>query len=263
MEIKPAEKIALLSGAGLSAESGIPTFRGKDGLWNKFNPTELATPEAFYENPKLVWKWYIWRMHLIANSKPNPAHYAIADMERSVPHFLHITQNVDGLHREAGNRKFVELHGHIFDGKCRYCGSFYPEGEFSKIFPLSSKEFLRSISEEDLKREVFERIEKGELPTCPKCGEIIGPGVVWFGESLPEEALKRAIEFSEGCDVFISVGTSAVVQPAASLPLIAKRSGALLIEVNPEETPISGYCDYVLREPASSVLPRLASLLSG
>ncbi len=255
--LKGVEQVCVFSGAGLSAESGIPTFRGKDGLWDKFSPAELATYEAFSQNPKLVWKWYLWRMHLIANARPNPSHYAIAKMEELFPEFLHITQNVDGLHREAGGRKFVELHGHIFDGKCRFCGKLYPAEEFSKIYPFASKEFLKTISENGLKEKIFRKIDEGELPFCLNCGEIVGPGVVWFGESLPEEALSRAFTFAENCDVFIVVGTSGVVQPAASIPLIAKKNGALLVEVNPQETPISPYCDFVYRESASLVLPQL------
>ena len=259
--LKNAKQVGVLSGAGLSAESGIPTFRGKDGLWNRFNPTELATFEAFSQDPKLVWKWYLWRMHLIANARPNPAHYAIARMEKLFPEFLHVTQNVDGLHREAGGSKFVELHGHIFDGKCRFCGKHYPAEVFGRLYPFASKSFLRSISEEELKGEVFRKVDEGELPICPNCGEIVGPGVVWFGENLPEDALSRAFSFAEGCDVFIVVGTSGVVQPAATLPLIAKRGGAFLVEVNPEETPISPYCDLILRKSASSGLQELLSLL--
>ncbi len=259
--LKSAESVGILSGAGLSAESGIPTFRGKDGLWNRFNPTELATSEAFSQDPGLVWKWYLWRMHLIANARPNPAHYAIARIEKLFPEFLHITQNVDGLHREAGGKKFVELHGHIFDGKCRFCGKLYPAEEFSRIYPFASKEFLRTISEDELKEEIFRRVDEGELPLCPNCGEIVGPGVVWFGESLPEDALNRAFAFAEGCNVFIVVGTSGVVQPAASIPLIAKKSGALLVEVNPQETPLSPYCDFVFPESASSALPKLLEAL--
>jgi len=259
--LKKAGKVGVLSGAGLSAESGIPTFRGKDGLWNRFNPVELATFEAFSQSPELVWKWYLWRMHLIANSRPNPGHYAIAEMERLFSDFLHITQNVDGLHREAGGEKFVELHGHIFDGRCRFCGKHYPAEVFGRLYPFASKDFLRSISEEELKGEVFRKVDEGELPACPNCGEIVGPGVVWFGESLPEDSLERAFRFSENCDVFIVVGTSGVVQPAATLPLIAKRSGAFLIEVNPEETPISPYCDLTLRKSASSGLQELLEAL--
>ncbi len=259
--LKEAEQVGVLSGAGLSAESGIPTFRGKDGLWNRFNPTELATFEAFQEDPKLVWKWYIWRMHLIANSKPNPAHYAITEMEKLFPRFLHITQNVDGLHREAGGKKFVELHGHIFDGKCRFCGKHYTAEEFSELYPIASKTFLKSITEETLKEEVFRKIDEGELPFCRNCGEIVGPGVVWFGESLPEEAVEKAFSFAEGCNVLLVVGTSGVVQPAASIPLIAKRKNAVLVEINPQETPLSPYCDLVFRESASSALPKLIGLL--
>ena len=260
-KLRKAETVGVLSGAGLSAESGIPTFRGKDGLWNRFNPTELATFEAFSENPKLVWKWYLWRMHLIAKAKPNPGHYAITELERLFPQFLHITQNVDGLHREAGGKSFVELHGHIFDGKCRFCGTLYPEEEFSSIYPLASKEFLREITEEELKREVFERVDREELPICPKCGEVVGAGVVWFGESLPEAALERAFSFAEKSEILIVVGTSGVVQPAASIPLIAKRRGTYLIEINPEETPLTPYCDLVLRETASSGLQELLEAL--
>ncbi len=259
--LKTAKQVGVLSGAGLSAESGIPTFRGKDGLWNRFNPAELATFEAFLEDPKLVWKWYIWRMHLIANSQPNSAHYAIADMEKIFRRFLHITQNVDGLHREAGGKKFVELHGYIFDGKCRFCGKHYPAEVFSKLYLFASKSFLRSISKEELKKEVFRRVDEGELPVCRNCGETVGPGVVWFGENLPEEAVEEAFNFAEECDVFIVVGTSGLVQPAASLPLIAKGHGATLIEINPQETPLSPYCDFVLRDSASSVLPRFPEAL--
>ncbi len=259
--LKSAKQVGVLSGAGLSAESRIPTFRDKDGLWNRFNPTELATFEAFSTNPELVWKWYLWRMHLIANTLPNPGHYAITEMENTFPKFLHITQNVDGLHREAGGRKFVELHGYIFDGRCRFCGKYYPEEIFSELYPLASKEFLRNISEEKLQKEVFPKVEGGKLPICPECGEVIGPGVVWFGESLPEEALNRAFTFSENCNVFIIVGTSGVVQPAASLPLIAKRNGATLVEINLQETPISSYCDFIFWESASSALPKILESL--
>ncbi len=260
-KLQKVKKVGVLSGAGLSAESGIPTFRGKDGLWNRFSPAELATFEAFSRNPKLVWKWYLWRMHLIAKTRPNPGHLTITEMERLFPHFLHITQNVDGLHREAGGKKFVELHGYIFDGKCRFCGRHYPAETFQEIYPLVSKRFLENISEEELKEKIFKRVDEGELPICLNCREIVGPGVVWFGENLPEEALEKAFSFSENCDVFIVVGTSGVVQPAASIPLIAKRKGALLIEVNPDETPISPYCDLTLRESASSGLLKVLEAL--
>ncbi len=259
-KLRNFSKVGVLTGAGISAESGIPTFRGKDGLWNRFNPTNLATFEAFDENPLLVWKWYLWRMHLIARANPNEGHKAIAKMEEQFPQFLLITQNVDGLHRRAGSKRFVELHGYIFDGKCRYCGKFYPEEKFRKIFPFSDREFLKKLSEEELKETVFRELE-GNLPKCINCGGIVGPGVVWFGESLPENELERAVEFASRCDLFLSVGTSAVVQPAASIPLIAKRGGATLVEVNPDETPLSPYCDVVFRDSASKVLPRLVEAL--
>ena len=135
--------VSVLTGAGVSAESGIPTFRGKDGLWNRYDPTELATFEAFEEDPLMVWKWYLWRMRLIAKANPNHAHTALAEMKSLFPEFLLITQNVDGLHRRAGSKRFVELHGNIFEGKCRYCGKRYSEEEFSRLFSLSDREFLK------------------------------------------------------------------------------------------------------------------------
>lgn len=261
--LNKSERVGVLTGAGISAESGIPTFRGKDGLWNRFNPTELATYEAFVENPKLVWKWYLWRMHLIAKAEPNPGHYALAKMEELFPYFLLITQNVDGLHKRAGSKRVVELHGNIFEGKCRFCGKKYTEEEFSALWPLADRKFLASITEEELKGRVFEEVEKGNLPGCVNCGEIIGPGVVWFGESLPQDALELAFDFATKSQVFFSAGTSAVVQPAASIPLYAKRAGAVLVEVNPEETPLSPYCDFVFRGSAARVLPQIVSSLEG
>ncbi len=252
-----SKKVCVLTGAGISAESGIPTFRGKDGLWNKFNPQELATYEAFLKDPKLVWKWYLWRMLKVAKARPNSGHLALKEMEEVFPQFLLITQNVDGLHQKAGSRKVVELNGNIFKGKCRFCGKEYEEEEFSKIYPFASREFLKELPEKELTEKVFKEVERGELPKCRVCGEIVGPGVVWFGESLPQEALEKALQFASNCDVFFSIGTSGVVYPAASLPITAKRKGALIVEVNPEETPISPYCDYSFRQRASQLLPLL------
>lgn len=261
--LKSAKSVGVLTGAGVSAESGIPTFRGKDGLWNRFNPAELATFKAFLEDPKLVWKWYLWRMHLIAKARPNPGHYALARMEELVPDFLLITQNVDGLHRRAGSKKVVELHGNIFEGKCRFCDKRYSEDEFSALWPFADRAFLSAIGEETLKGNVFDEIDKGNLPRCLNCGEIVGPGVVWFGEGLSQRDLERAFGFAGASSVFFSVGTSAVVQPAASIPLVAKRKGAVLVEVNPEETPLSPYCDFVFRGSSSLVLPQIVSFLEG
>ena len=260
--LKKAQRVGVLTGAGISAESGIPTFRGKDGLWNKYDPVDLATLEAFRSNPLKVWQWYLWRMWLISKAKPNAGHLSLAEMEKLFPAFLLITQNVDGLHRLAGSKNLVELHGNIFEGKCRDCGKVFGEEEFSELFALADRKRLEKMSEEEFKRVVLNSLKEEELPACPICGSIVGPGVVWFGESLPEDALERAFAFAEKSDVFFSVGTSAVVQPAASVPLIAKRQGAVLVEVNPEETPLSPYCDFVFRASASEVLPGILSSLT-
>ncbi len=260
--LKSAKRVCVLTGAGVSSESGIPTFRGKDGLWNRYHPSELATFEAFKEDPVRTWKWYLWRMWLISKTVPNPAHEAIAKMENLFKSFLLITQNVDGLHRVAGSTKMVEIHGNIFEGKCRYCGEHYTEEEFQKIFPYARKSYLKTLSEEEFKEIIVRNLEMEKLPICRICGEIVGPGVVWFGEEIPEDRLSKAINFSENCDLFLSAGTSSVVQPAASLPLIAKRNGAVLVEINPEETPISGYCDFTIRKSASKSLPELVRMVS-
>ncbi|NPB05532.1 MAG: NAD-dependent deacylase [Aquificae bacterium] len=247
-----------LSGAGLSAASGVPTFRGgKDGLWNKFDPRELATFEAFEEDPLRVWKWYLWRMWLIAKAAPNAAHYALVEMEKLFPRFWHITQNVDGLHRLAGQRRFLELHGNIWEGKCRYCGQHYKEHEFKVLFPLADREFLKNLSEEEFKKLVLEGLTEDKLPRCTVCGGIVGPGVVWFGEPLPEHVLARAFEVAENSKYCFSIGTSAVVYPAAYLPEVCKKRGGLLVEVNPEETPLTPLADYSFRASAAEVLPKL------
>ncbi len=255
------ETIFALSGAGLSAASGIPTFRGKDGLWNKYDPRELATFEAFEEDPLKVWKWYLWRMRLIAKAKPNPAHYALVELESLLPQFWHITQNVDGLHRVAGQKRFIELHGHIWDGKCRYCGQYYPYEEFKKLFPLADREFLKNLSEEDFRERILEGLTYEDLPRCRVCGGIVGPGVVWFGESLPQEVLEKAFQIAENSRACLSVGTSAVVYPAAYLPEVCKKRGGVLIEVNTGETPLTPMADYFLKGSATEILPKLVEEL--
>ncbi len=258
------ETIFALSGAGLSAASGIPTFRGaKDGLWNKYNPTELATFEAFEEDPLRVWKWYLWRMHLIAKAGPNAAHRALVELEKLLKDFWHITQNVDGLHRVAGQRRYLELHGNIWEGKCRYCGQHYKEHEFRILFPLADREFLRNLPEEKFKGRILENLKVEELPKCTVCGGLVGPGVVWFGEALPEHVLERAFEIARKAKMCFSVGTSAVVYPAAYLPEICKRSGGILVEINPEETPLSGLADFSFRASATEVLPSIVEALKG
>jgi len=226
--LKQARSLTVLTGAGVSSESGVPTFRGVDGLWKSRNPMELATPEAFEEDPALVWEWYDWRRSIISKIQPNPAHYAIAELEKRYAEFTLITQNVDGLHLLAGSAKVIELHGSIWTVKCVECGS----------------------SSEN--REVPINI----LPRC-SCGGLLRPGVVWFGESLPEGSLFRAFEASSNAEVMLVVGTSGVVQPAASLALRAKGAGAFVVEINPEETQLSGSLDMRLSGKAGELMPTL------
>jgi NAD-dependent deacetylase len=229
--LKDAKKVAVLTGAGISAESEVPTFRGKDGLWKKFSPMELANFDAFIQNPKLVWEWYNWRRGLINDVEPNPGHYALAKMEEIAPEFTLITQNVDGLHKRAGSKNILELHGRIYESFCIDCQKRYDEPEF----------------------------EDG-VPRC-ECGGLVRPDVVWFGESLDPEIIDKAFRTSATCEVFLSVGTSAQVQPAASLPVIAKQSGAYVVEINPEDTPITHMMDEFMQGPSGEVLPAIVEKL--
>ena len=228
-------RIVVITGAGISAESGVPTFRGKDGLWRRFRAEELATPYAFKRDPKLVWEWYDWRRGIIARAEPNPGHLAIAEMEMVFPNFHLITQNVDGLHRRAGNQKVIEIHGNLWMLRCTREGT------------------VRENYEVPLK----------EIPPRCQCGALLRPHVVWFGESLNPEDLKRSLSLLERCEVLLVVGTSAVVQPVASFPWMAKEKGAFLIEVNPEPTPLSPLVDLSLRGKAGEVLPELLQELKG
>ncbi len=225
--LRKAEKVTVLTGAGVSAESGIPTFRGADGLWKKYRATDLATPEAFKRDPKLVWEFYNWRRELIARVHPNPAHYALAELERKKPQLVLVTQNVDGLHVRAGSKNVLEIHGSIWELRCTSC----------------------SYRAED------RRVPLPELPRCPECGELLRPGVVWFGEALDYEVLEQAFRASGNCDLMLVVGTSAVVQPAASLPLEAKGHGAKVIEINLERTPQSNLADLAIHGKAGEILP--------
>jgi NAD-dependent deacetylase len=225
--------VAVLTGAGISAESGVPTFRGKDGLWRNFNAHDLARPEAFAKDPKLVWEWYDWRRGIIAGKDPNPAHHAVTDIEHLFERFLLITQNVDGLHRRAGTKKLVELHGYIFGVRC------LAEGKVTENLEVP----LESIP-----------------PHC-ECGSMLRPDIVWFGEALPEVALTAALDASRECDLMLVAGTSAVVQPAASMPLLAKQAGAFVVEINPDLTPISQYVDLMLQGRAGEVMPQVAAAL--
>ena len=232
--LRSARRTVVLTGSGVSVESGVPTFReAQTGLWARFDPQELATPEAFERDPKLVWDWYAWRRKLVAEASPNPGHAAIAGWQRLFSDFTLITQNVDGLHERAGSREVIELHGNILRTKC---------------------------SVEDT---VVEDYEEGETPPrCPSCGAPLRPDVVWFGEMLPYEALDAASEAASVSDVFLSVGTSSLVYPAAALPFEALENGAMLVEINPGETPLTPHADYTLRGPAGEVLPQLVAGLS-
>lgn len=232
--LRTARHVAVLTGAGVSAESGLATFReAQTGLWAQYNPEELATPQAFRRNPRLVWEWYTWRRELVAQAKPNPGHLALAELEQRVANFTLITQNVDGLHQRAGSQNVIELHGNINRTKC------FDEGEIVESWP-----------------------ETDEVPPCcPRCGGYLRPDVVWFGETLPSGALEAAFEAAASCDVFLSIGTSALVQPAASLPVAALKNGATVVEINPDTTMLSSRMTYVLRGPSGQILPELLNQL--
>lgn len=228
--LRGAQRIAVLTGAGISAESGVPTFRGEHGLWRQFRAEELATPEAFARDPKLVWEWYDWRRGLIAKVEPNSGHQTLAKWETIFTKFSLITQNVDGLHRRAGSRNVLELHGNIWNMRCT------KEGTLS--------ENLESPLEEI-------------PPRCAKCSSLLRPDVVWFGEPLDPDILARAGETCSLCRVMLVIGTSAFVQPAASLPLRAAETGAMLIEINPAPTPLTHFADISLQGKAGEILPQI------
>jgi len=236
LRLRSATRVVTLTGAGASEESGIPTFRDpQTGLWAKYDPMVLATADAFKRDPKLVWDWYEWRRAARRDTQPNAGHYALVEMERRFSHFVLVTQNIDGLHRLAGSRDVVELHGNLQRDKC-------------------SRESVV------IERAQARATNNGML-ACPNCGALLRPDVVWFGEALPRDALDRAFQEAMQCDVFFSIGTSGVVEPAASLPRIAKQAGAFLVEINPAETPISAIADAVVRGKAGEVLPELVKQL--
>ena len=228
--LRAAQHIAVLTGAGVSAESGIPTFRDAQvGLWAQYRPEDLATPEAFARNPKCVWDWYAWRGEIVRSAKPNPGHYALADMQRHVPKLSLITQNVDGFHQMAGSMDVIELHGNILRAKC---------------------------SRENV---VIDRwAETSEAPPlCPHCGAYLRPDVVWFGEMLPPGALEAAAQAASTCDVFFSIGTSSLVEPAASLAHVALQRGAAVVEINPTTTPLTARATFALQGTSGEILPAL------
>jgi NAD-dependent deacetylase len=229
-QIKNYKKIVFVTGAGISQESGIPTFRGKGGLWRNHDAMKLATIDAFYDNPKLVWEWYNERRKNVFQAHVNPGHKAIAELEKYAQVTI-LTQNIDGLHQKSGSSEVLELHGSIVKIKCSVCN--YKE------------EILTEIS---------------NLPPLCKCGNILRPDVVWFGEPLPQDVWQNAIDFASQCDLMIIVGTSLVVSPANTLPLYAKQNNATLIEINPENTEMSKKMNEVIRKTSAEALPKLVSL---
>lgn len=229
-------RVAALTGAGISQESGLRTFRDPmDGLWSQYRPEDLATPEAFERTPELVWEFYSARRLKTNEVQPNAGHFALAEMERHVQHFSLITQNVDGLHQRAGSKSVFELHGNITRIKCSHgCGIFFEWKELP-----------------------------GKAPTCPTCGAKLRPDVVWFGEMLPSEVLATAVQAARTCNLFFSIGTSGLIQPAASLPWLAKQIGAVIVEVNAEETPLTPSVDYFFLGKSGEILPELVKAVWG
>ncbi|MCL7926183.1 MAG: NAD-dependent deacylase [marine benthic group bacterium] len=234
--VENARAIAVLTGAGVSAESGVPTFRGEGGLWRGRSALDLATPEAFRCDPAEVWEFYHARLMGLSNVSPNEGHRALAALESTRDQFWLLTQNVDGLHRRAGSVNVIELHGSIRTARCSRC---------SRALPIE---------------EAVRGWEPGAVPACDTCAAPLRPDVVWFGEALPEPALRQAEAAITGCDLMLVAGTSGVVQPAASFAFSARSRGAPVIEVNPEETPISAIADVALRGPSARELPELLGM---
>jgi NAD-dependent deacetylase len=227
--LRKARRVLALTGAGVSAESGVPTFRGPEGLWRQFRPEDLATPQAFARDPGLVWEWYGWRREKIAGCAPNAAHHALAALDRRAPGFLLATQNVDGLHARAGSARMLELHGNLWRLRCTGCGEVRED----------------------------RRVPLPELPPRCACRALLRPDVVWFGEGLPAEALERSFTAAREAEVALVVGTSSLVHPAAALPQVARAAGAFVIEVNPEPTPLTPLAAVSLRGRAAEILPAL------
>ncbi|MEI1279327.1 NAD-dependent deacylase [Leptospira venezuelensis] len=228
-KFKNSKNILALTGAGISAESGVPTFRGKEGLWKKYRAEELATPQAFERDPKLVWEWYLWRMELISTKSPNPAHFALAELERKRSNFNLITQNVDGLHKKSGSEKIIEIHGSIFRNRCIRCNRTY-DSDISK---------LKNSTD------------------CPNCKSLVRPDVLWFGESYDSDLLNRSISLAESSEIVFVIGSSGAVGIPVELARIAKENGGFVIEINIDPSGYSRYADLFLQGKAGEILPEL------
>lgn len=226
-----ARSVAILTGAGISAESGVPTFRGGGGtaVWKGMRFDQISSAEMVRKDLTAVWEWFDYRRGVLMECQPNPAHFAIAEWQTRFEMLTLVTQNIDGLHRAAGSAEVIEVHGNINRSRCSACGALY-----------------------EMERDVVPH-----YPESCECGSPVRPDVVLFGEMLPEGAYERGASAASACDVFFTIGTSALVYPAAMLPEIARRSGAFLVEVNPEETPLSSMCDVSLRGKAGEILPLL------
>jgi NAD-dependent protein deacetylase/lipoamidase len=231
--IRRSKRIMISTGAGISTESGVPAFRGAGGLWNEFKPEELATPEGFARDPRKVWEWYDMRRQVIAQIQPNAGHLALVELEKLMPDLFLFTQNIDGLHQRAGSKNIYELHGNVWNVRC------------------TKEEKTFALWENPLK----------QVPPVCTCGALLRPDVVWFGEALPDFILKLAWQVAGSCDVFLAIGTSGTVEPAASLAWIAKDSGAIVVEINPESTPITEIADEIFSQKSGVLLPRLVQAL--
>ena len=234
MALRDARRVCVLTGSGVSAESGVPTFRDvQTGLWEQYDPHELATPEVFQRDPALVWRWYRWRRDLVAGVEPNAGHHALVALAGLVPELTLVTQNVDGLHQRAGSRDIIEFHGNLFENRCFVEGCVVTDADTS-----------------------------AEVPVCPGCNGLLRPGVIWFGESIPESAMQAAAAAVSACDLFFSIGTSALVWPAAGLADAARQQGASVVEINLDATPLSSQADFCLQGKSGSVLPELVDCLA-
>lgn len=232
--LRDAQQVCVLTGSGVSAESGVPTFReAQTGLWEQYDPHELATPDAFQRDPALVWRWYRWRRELVASVEPNAGHHALVKLAGLTPALTIITQNVDGLHQRAGSDQVIEFHGNLFENRCFVEGCPVTDADMS-----------------------------AEVPVCTGCGAMLRPGVVWFGESIPESAMRAADSAVRGCDLFFSIGTSSLVWPAAGFAEAARQQGAGVVEINLDATPLSSQADFCMQGKSGTLLPELVNCLA-